>query len=571
MRIEDKINVLRKGIKKAEKDKHWSLVDSMYNELNTLTDRDAISIRQHACAVANSGDPARAATMLRKSLRLSSKDPTTKLHLGRMYQSQNRYQEAELLFREVLKSDPKNISAIIFLVQTIERNDQSGKLNQVWSKKGMTEAISLIKTGLKIDNRNGDLWYQLASILGNDRQKHKETVEAFEMALKYLPTSASTLNNYGRFKRLNADLAGAKKLLHKAYELEPKNSDFAFSLALCYLSMEDLKNTLKWLNISIKINPENNAAEVYKAFVLLIQGKFREGWKQYEKRLLMDEFKGLSYGRPRWTGDEIKGKILLLLSEQGIGDSIQFVRYASKIKELGGKVVIFTDENLKTLFQSVSGVSVVTSSLPLPKSFSSYSPLMSLPHIFKTTKTSIPDKTPYITAPSDSVNSWRKRIENYSGYKVGLVWRGNPKFAGDRFRSSSLQEMSTLLSISGTQFFSLMVEKSEYDKKLPKKIIDIGKDFKDFSDTAGAILALDLIITVDTAVCHLAGALGQSVWTMLPRSCDFRWGYKGSKTSWYPTMRLYRQKTLGDWGHVYNSMTKDLSRLITSIPPSSTR
>ena len=131
--------------------------------------------------------------------------------------------------------------------------------------------------------------------------------------------------------------------------------------------------------------------------------------------------------------------------------------------------------------------------------------------------------------------------------------------------------MSTLLSISGTQFFSLMVEKSEYDKKLPKKIIDIGKDFKDFSDTAGAILALDLIITVDTAVCHLAGALGQSVWTMLPRSCDFRWGYKGSKTSWYPTMRLYRQKTLGDWGHVYNSMTKDLSRLITSIPPSSTR
>ena len=550
---------IKKKIKIAKTHNDWRLIDDLYKEPDALLKRTADTVRDHAGAAVKLGDLPRAATMMRKSLRMDPKNIETKVQLSSIYISQRRIKEADKLLKEVLDANPDHVPAIISFVQCIGFNPEIENKEAVHDNI-CRDAKMLVEHGLKCESKNAILWHQLASILGNNKDNIEAASDAFSKSLKIDPNSASTLINFGKFKRLNADLLSAEKFLLKACELQPHNADNNFSLALCYLSMEDLESTLKWLDSALMIDPNYVAAEVYKAFVYFLQGKMRKGWEQYEKRLQLEAFKGLNYGRPRWDGSKLKKETILLLREQGLGDNIQFIRYAKKIVKKGGTVVVSTRKELETLFKSLDGVSLVTSGIPEPKHFYRYCPLMSLPYVFKTDQKSIPSTTPYLFPEKNLVNVWSHKLKKYPGLRVGLTWRGNRSFTNDRFRSSSLKEVSELLSLKNITFFSLMVDLLE-EEQLPKNIVNLGKDFSDFADTAAAIKNLDLVISVDTAVCHLAGAVGQPVWTMLPKSCDFRWGLKGKKTKWYPTMTLYRQKVFGSWDNVYKEMQSDLKKL----------
>jgi len=549
----DKISELEAAIRSAIDQELWHHVDALYGELNQLTERDCASIRSHALAVQNAGDAARSATMLRKAIRLSPDDADARLQLGSVYLSQKRHEEAEQIFRETLKIDPDNVAGIRQIVQCLQHTPET-----------RTEAETLLRHAIELDPDNAAIWIQLASIYANDYERYEEAEEAFIRGLELAPESPSAHHNYGQIKRAHGDLEGAQKLLLRAIELQhPEDTNYAFSLALCYLFMEDLDPAMKWLRKAVELDPGNNAAQVYVAFVLFLQGKPQEGWEQYETRLKLSEFKGLNYGRPRWDGSELDDQTILLLREQGLGDNIQFVRYAKQVADKGGKVVVFCWEPLETLFRSVDGVSIVTRGVPEPRNFHRFCPLMSLPYVLGSNDDADddqpdPDGRPYMTAPEEEVGKWRQRIEKYPGFRVGLVWRGNPEHVNDRFRSSSMAEMSQLLSIPGISFFSLMKERPDSESELPEGLIELGQDFDDFTDTAAAMTVLDLVITVDTSICHLAGALGRPVWTMLARGPDFRWGLRGDTTPWYDSMKLYRQEKLGVWDNVYERMKSDL-------------
>lgn len=547
------INALKKAIDEAEQSSNWAEAHRLYSELKQHIDTDAIFVAQHAKVIFNMGDSARAATMTRRAIRQAPEDTNFILQLANIYFAQDRFELAEQQFRKVLTADPESVEAMRRLALTLQNMG-----------KGAEEAESLVRRVVELSPDDVQAWLQLGALFANERHRYDDAEMAFSKALELAPDTASALHNYGLLKRFQGELDEAVKYLKRACEAYPNESDFAFSLGSCYLYMEDMDTALQWFNRAVEIKPQNNAAQVYKAFALFHLGRFQEAWQQYEKRLELKEFVDANYGRPRWHGEDISGMPLLLLSEQGMGDNLQFVRYAETAAEWGAKVIVMTHKPLIRLFQSLRGVTSVVSGIPEAKNFHRYSPLMSLPLVFGPSPDEVPDNVPYLKAPADLIATWRDRLSSYSGFKVGLCWRGNSRHVNDKFRSSSLAEMSVLLDIPGCNFFSLHKDRPQEEQKLPENLIDIGSDFEDFADTAAAMEALDLVISVDTSVCHVAGATGCKIWTLIARGPDFRWGLKTNKTAWYPAMTLYRQDKLGDWSDVYQRMREDLIALSAS-------
>ena len=546
----DDIRALQAALGDAEKLGNWPEADRIYKTLRGLIDLDALQIAQHAKIIFNMGDDARAATMTRRALRRAPGDVTITLQLANIYCSQKQYEKAEEQFRNVLTIEPSSVEAMRRLALVMQE-----------SGKNPEEAEKLVRKVVALEPNDVQAWLQLGALCANVRHRYDDAEAAFSRALELAPDTASALHNYGLLKRFQGDLDQAVKYLKRACEVYPDESDFAFSLGSCYLYMEEAETALQWFDRAVQIDPKNNAAQVYKAFALFHLGRDDDAWNQYEKRLELKEFVDANYERPRWCGEDISGLPLLLLSEQGMGDNLQFVRYAESAAARGAKVIVMTHKPLVRLFESLRGVQSVVNGIPEAKNFHRYSPLMSMPLVFGTTKEDVPQNVPYLAAPDHLLESWRERLSVYSGFRVGLCWRGNSQHVNDRFRSSSLQEISTLLDIPGCSFFSLHKERPDFEQELPDGIVDIGSDFDDFADTAAAMDALDLVISVDTSVCHVAGAIGCATWTLIARGPDFRWGLDVKSTPWYPTMKLYRQDTLGEWSPVYARMREDLSAL----------
>jgi len=550
MESSPEIDRLRQELANAEGAENWNEVDRLCGELSSLVERDAAFTARHAIAVLKTGAAGRAATMMRRAIRLDPDEPNHRLELGKIYFAQNRRDEAEKTFRELLKIAPDHVEGLRRLAQAIQIEEAHRE-----------EAEELLNRAAELEPDNVAVWQQLGAIYGNDTNRYEDAENAFRHALEIKPALPSAYHNIGLLRRFQGDLETAETYLRKACELSPHESGFAFSLGSCLMYKEELEESLAWFRKSAELDDANIAAKVYTAFALFMMGNMREGWIEYEKRLKLKELQDLNYTRPRWDGSPLEGKTVLLLREQGFGDNLQFVRYAQMVAECGGEVILLAQGSLLRLFKTVPGCSFVLEATPEPKYFHRYCPLMSLPYIFGTDENSIPANVPYIHADEADIETWRKRLEPYRGLKVGLVWRGNPEHNNDRFRSTSLAEMTRLLSIPGITFFSMVLNRPEFESTLPEGLVDITDGFGDYADTAAAIANLDLVISVDTSVCHLTGALGYPVWTMLPRAPDFRWGLKGTQSPWYPSMTLYRQEVLGDWSTVYDRMEADLKDL----------
>ncbi len=544
------IQFLWSSIETAEAEGNWQAACDAYDMLAPLVERDPTFISRRALAVLHAGDAPRAATMTRKAARMDPDNTHVLLQLGKIYIAQNRHAEAEKTFRKLLTVDPDHVEGLRRLAQAIQVEES-----------GRPEAEDLLNRAVGLEPENIAVWQQLGAIYGNDPERYVEAEEAFRRALDIEPELPSAIHNLGLLRRFRADLEEAERLLRKACRLSPDDSGFAFSLGSCLMYKEEMAESLEWFRKSASLDDANIAAKVYTAFALFLLGRMRDGWIEYEKRLKLKELQDLNYSRPRWDGSPLEGKTVLLLREQGYGDNLQFVRYAEMVADRGGEVILLAQNPLLRLFQSLRGISVVLPATPEPKHFHRFCPLMSLPLLFETDETSVPNDIPYVSADPVDVETWKQRFAPYSGLRVGVAWRGNPGHMNDRFRSSSLSEISRLFDIPGITFFSMVMDRAEFESELPNGVIDITDGFGDFADTAAAMENLDLIITVDTSICHLAGALGRPVWTMLPRGPDFRWGLTGTDTPWYPTMTLYRQKVLGNWSDVYDQMEKDLGEM----------
>jgi tetratricopeptide (TPR) repeat protein len=384
--------------------------------------------------------------------------------------------------------------------------------------------------------------------------RHDEALASHERALLVAPENASALNNRGvalyRLKRLAQALASYDSAL-------AARPGYAQALSNRGVVLEDLgrfEEAAASYELALAAQPDDADAHFLLGMSWLRTGDFDRGWREYEWRWRSD-LAGIAprhFMQPRWRGgDEIAGRTILLHGEQGFGDAIQFCRYAPLVAARGARVILEVAAPLRALMGGLSGVAqVITRGDPLP-AFDLHCPLLSLPLAFATRLGTIPSAVPYLRMPMRPGISGDPRLQTAQGPRIGLAWSGNPAHRKDRDRSIGLRMLAPLLQHEGT-FVSLQKDVPAADAELLAHgdILHCGDELVAFSDTAARVAPLDLVISVDTSVAHLAGALGKPVWLLLPHVPDWRWLLHRNDSPWYPTARLFRQDATGVWDGV---------------------
>jgi hypothetical protein len=294
-------------------------------------------------------------------------------------------------------------------------------------------------------------------------------------------------------------------------------------------------------------------------FGRLLRGDFGQAWPE---DACWREHRGKPRSwRPTWDGTPLNGRTIFLYPDGGVGDALQYVRYAPLVQQCGGKVVIGCSPLLHRLFGNCRCIDRLVGAEPALPDFDVQAALMDLPNLFATTLTAIPADIPYLFADPELVAKWRRELERLPGFQVGLLWQGNPKYDRDGQRSAPLACFELLGQIPGVRLFSLQVGHGvEQLPHIPFPLADLGSrfDLSSFDDVAAVVTNLDLVISVDSVIAHLAGALGTPVWVALSYSPDPRWMPEREDSPWYPTMRLFRQRTPGDWKSVFDRMADEL-------------
>jgi hypothetical protein len=329
------------------------------------------------------------------------------------------------------------------------------------------------------------------------------------------------------------------------------------------MELFELDAALDSFDRAIAIKPDYHEARLHKSLALLFGGNFKSGWELYESRWNVDKFTspGRNFAQPLWLGCEsLDGKTILLHSEQGLGDTIQFCRYAPMVADLGARVIIEAEKSLAGLLEKITGVSeVVTKGSDLP-GFDYHCPLMSLPLAFKTELGNIPCPEKYLTSEPGKLAYWNSRLGPKTEPRIGLVWSGsnnNPKLSHRRLPlDSAIRQLPP-----GFQYVSLQTEVWDEDSSTLESagnIIHFGDELNDFTDTAALCELMDIVISVDTSVAHLSGALGKPTWVLLAFSPEWRWMLDRDDSPWYPGMRLFRQGKIGDWTGVLEKLKSEL-------------
>ena len=318
----------------------------------------------------------------------------------------------------------------------------------------------------------------------------------------------------------------------------------------------------------LAVDPQRVDAHYSAATALLSMGDFRRGLAEYEWRRSIAPGSASvvqPFRAPIWLGESpLRDKTLLIHAEQGLGDVLHAVRFVPRLAQQGGRIVLQVQAALKPLLAGLEGAAlVVARGEPLPP-FDCHCPVMSLPYAMKTEFATIPAEVPYIHAPLDRASHWRARLPHTRGLRVGVVWCGNPAFKEDRRRSLRLAQIEPILTTANVSFISLNPGIGEHERTAlagRSNVLDLGSQFRDFADTAAVVAQLDLVITSDTSVAHLAGAMGRPVWIMLGFAPDWRFAHDREHSAWYPSARLFRQNAPGDWAGVIERVRLELSAI----------
>jgi tetratricopeptide (TPR) repeat protein len=459
-----------------------------------------------------------------------------------------RLAEAEVAYRQAIALDPNYLDA------------WNGLGAVLLTQRRLGEAYTAIQRAISLNPNLATAHYNLGNVcLEEGRLKDSawlvEGEASFRIAHSLQPNSCeihaglgSSLLEQSRVHQSTALLLEAETWLRQAITLDLEYPEAHFNLSGVYLEQCQLSEAEYHLRQAIALKADMADAHAGLACVLLMQGNFLEGWQEYKWRWRTQMMGVRKFVQPEWDGSELRNRTILLWAEQGHGDAIQFVRYAALVKAMGATVILECRPAEFRLFQSCPGIDhLCTAGDPLPD-FDLHVPLMSLPHLLGTTVEIIPGKIPYLSAaiPCSMANEVQEHLQLATGVKIGLVWSPKLAFSLDFKRRYHLEQLAALFDIPGFSWFSLY--KGELTKKLGAfpRIVDLGSHFEDFADTAWAISQLDLVITVDTSVAHLAGAMGKETWVLLPFVPDWRWLLKREDSPWYPTVRLFRQPSFGN-------------------------
>jgi Flp pilus assembly protein TadD len=474
--------------------------------------------------------------------------------LGVALAQQGLLDEALGAFRDAIAAQPNyptahNNLALVFLM-----------------RKQPVEAAASARRAIELDPGFVDAHVRLGESL-RVAGKLGEAIETLQHALRLRPDSADAHNNLGIAIAQTDQEELAKSYFRRAIELRPDLLRAHSNLGTALQNTACFSEALDCYERALQLAPDDPQLHCHRALVWLRLGDFERGWPEYEWRLRCPGNPQPNLAQPRWHGERVEGQTVLLHAEQGVGDTIHFIRYAPFVRHRGATVLLGCAGSLIPLLSSFHGVDhFVASEGPLPH-FDVHAPLASLPGIFGTTLENLPAKVPYLTADERLVETWARRVAGPEVMKIGIVWQGNPVHPDDYRRSAPLSAFRPLAELPGVQLYSLQHGPgSEQLKQVlgTWPVTDLAGQMKDeagaFMDTAAVMKSLDLIVTVDTSVAHLAGALAVPVYVALAFVTDWRWLLDREDTPWYPTTRLFRQRQAGNWPEVFGRIATTIAR-----------
>jgi tetratricopeptide (TPR) repeat protein len=498
-----------------------------------------------------------AVELIRRAIAAHPGDPVYHNSLAMALGTMGKLDEAIVACRAAiaLKSDyidPYNNLAVALMMQ--ERLD---------------EAIVVYRQALQIKPDAPEVLCNLGVALMKS-DKCDEAVVAFNQSIQFRPEYPSAHYNLGQVFQGQGKTEDAIAAYGEALRLKPDFAEARTNLGQSLEEAGQFDQAMACYDEALRLRPDSADAHLNRGLLLMLRGDLERGWPDYEWRARAREFGWLArnFIQPRWNGEVLTGRTILLHAEQGFGDTLQFIRYAPQVAARGGRVIFECPPELSRLLHSMADQLAITEQVIAgqpPPAFDLHCPLLSLPLILGTRMETIPAAVPYIKADPALALAWRKRMSpSGASLNVALAWSGNPKQKVNPIRSLSLAQLAPLARVPGIRFHSVQKGPAAAQAAQPPaamELIDLSDDLNDFADTAALLANVDLVITTCTAVAHLAGAMGKRVWVMLAFKADWRWFLHRDDSPWYPTMRLFRQSSRGDWNSVIAGVGAELQRL----------
>jgi tetratricopeptide (TPR) repeat protein len=439
----------------------------------------------------------------------------------------NQLQQAEAICGQMLASDPRNADALIL----------SGRIAN--SQGRWESAAALFGRALQIRGTGVEAHVGMG-VANFGLRRFSEADSALTEALRLNPTDFDANQNMAILQRQLGNLNSSADHFRRAVEVEPTRPLVRVYLAMVLREVGRLEESDHELAVVLRMAPGLAEGHMQMAWNHHLQGRFEQGWVEYEWRWRCAGAALPRFPQPIWDGSDPGGKRIMLHAEQGYGDTIQFIRYARLLAERGARVVLYCQETIRELMSTATGLEQAVADVRKLPAFDMWCPLLSLPKRFGTTFETIPADVPYLRAEERRVSEWGQRVrDDPPGMRVGLCWAGSRSNPNHVRRSISPDELSPLGQVGGIVLYSLQVDAAGPVTSVP--FIDHTSAIRDFADAAALMAHLDLVISVDTSAAHLAGALGKEVWTLIPSVPEWRWLMNRSDCPWYPTMRLIRK------------------------------
>jgi tetratricopeptide (TPR) repeat protein len=559
-----------------------------------------------------------AETYFRRALQIVPDYVSAHTYLGMLLAQQGRFDEAVESFHQGIRAQPQNAEIHNNLGLALARQGKMGEavasyrhalrlspdyaaahynLGLALNGQGHLDAAVIeFQQALQCQPHYPEAWNDLANALAQ-QQKLDEAVNAYRNALQLRPQYAECQYNLGVVLVKQAKHEAAIAHYQEALRITPDYADAHYNLANALHGRGMMQEALTHYLRAQQLRPHHPETNLSCALLWLILGDFEHGWPAYEwRRRQPDSDPPRPFKQPLWDGLPLNGRTVLLHAELGLGDTLQFIRFAPQVKQRGGKVIAECPSSLTSLLASAKGIDHLVPRGSVLPAFDSHAPLLSLPGILRTTLATLPKAIPYLGPAPELVNKWRRTLPKYQmsevaspmsnqamptsdigcttpAFRVGIAWQGNPAYGHDEQRSIPLAAFEPLTQVPGVQLISLQkgvgteqLEKVKQEKKKDFALcFSLDESKGAFMDTAALMSNLDLVICSDTSIPHLAGALAVPVWVALPKIADWRWLLERQDSPWYPTMRLFRQTRNGDWLGVFGRIAEELKRVVSSL------
>jgi tetratricopeptide (TPR) repeat protein len=494
---------------------------------------------------------AEAAECFQEAVQRNPDDAMAHFNLGNVYLKQGQLQQACCCFQKTLALKPDEAPAY---------NNLGIALNGL---KLPAEAAQCFRQALRLDPSHADAANNLGLVLKNQGQL-AEAIACYRQTLAINPNHIDAQNNLGHALEDQGDSMAAAECFRQALRIHPNYVEALNNLGNWHKDQCQFAEASACYERALRIDPDNKVARWNRGLLRLVHGDFERGWTDFELRWQMPGAVLPEFPQPRWDGSPLNGKTILVYAEGGLGDTLQFLRYLPMVQARGGKVIFACQRVLLKLLDGSAGIDqLVVAAAPWPPCDVQIS-LLSLPLIFGTTLATIPAPVPYLFADPHRMRFWQQEVASLGGFTVGIAWESNPKHKEYRFRSIPLKFFETLAAIDKVRLVNLQKGPGTSQLETWEGCSPI-RDYGDrldadgaFLDTAALMMNLDLVISVDTALTHLAGALGVKVWMAMQYASDWRWLLDRPDCPWYPTLRLFRKPIGGNWTVVFERIAAEI-------------